>query len=82
MATTLLEMTQQGDPGTPATEEQARKIQLLDPQQLYLLWERQHWLSQDIDFSRTSERLGRSSPTRSATGRSGGWRPSSSARSG
>ena len=55
MATTLLEMTQQGDPGTAATEEQARKIQLLDPQQLYELWERQQWLSQEIDFSTDRE---------------------------
>jgi ribonucleoside-diphosphate reductase beta chain len=52
MATTLLDLTQQGDPGTLHTEEQARKLQLLTPQQLYTLWERQHWISQEIDFSR------------------------------
>jgi ribonucleoside-diphosphate reductase beta chain len=55
MATTLLELTQQGDPGTLASEGQARELKLLDPQQLYLLWERQNWVSQEIDFSRDRE---------------------------
>ncbi len=48
---TLLDLTQQGDPGTLATEEQARKIQLLNPQQLYELWENQNWVSHEIDFT-------------------------------
>lgn len=52
MATTLLELTQQGDPGTLASEDAASKLKLLGPQALYELWERQHWLSQEIDFSR------------------------------
>jgi ribonucleoside-diphosphate reductase beta chain len=51
MATTLLELTQQGDPGTLASEDQAQRIKLLTPQELYVLWERQQWLSQDIDFA-------------------------------
>jgi ribonucleoside-diphosphate reductase beta chain len=51
MATTLLELTQQGDPGTLASEEQAQRIKLLSPQELYVLWERQQWLSQDVDFT-------------------------------
>jgi ribonucleoside-diphosphate reductase beta chain len=55
MSPTLLDLTQQGDPGTLATEEQARKIQLLEPQQLYELWERQNWISQGIDFSKDQE---------------------------
>jgi ribonucleoside-diphosphate reductase beta chain len=55
MATTLLELTQQGDPGTLGTEEQARKIKLLNPQELYGLWERQNWISQEIDFGRDLE---------------------------
>ena len=55
MATTLLELTQQGDPGTLGTEEQARKIKLLTPQELYGLWERQNWISQEIDFGRDLE---------------------------
>ena len=45
----------QGDPGTLASEEQAAKIQLLDPQQLYELWEKQHWLSHEIDFTKDKE---------------------------
>jgi ribonucleoside-diphosphate reductase beta chain len=55
MAVTLEQLAQQGDPGTLATEEQATKIKLLDPQQLYQLWERQQWISHEIDFSRDSE---------------------------
>jgi ribonucleoside-diphosphate reductase beta chain len=48
---TLEELAQQGDPGTLAREDQARKLRLQTPQQLYELWERQHWLSQEIDLS-------------------------------
>jgi ribonucleoside-diphosphate reductase beta chain len=47
---TLEDLTQQGDPGTLASEDQAGKLKLMNPQQLYELWERQHWLSQEIDF--------------------------------
>jgi ribonucleoside-diphosphate reductase beta chain len=52
---TLEELAQQGDPGTLEKEEQARKIKLMDPQRLYELWERQQWLSQEIDFSKDKE---------------------------
>jgi ribonucleoside-diphosphate reductase beta chain len=52
---TLEELAQQGDPGTLETESQAERIKLLNPQQLYELWERQQWLSQEIDFSRDRE---------------------------
>jgi ribonucleoside-diphosphate reductase beta chain len=55
MAPTLQELTQQGDPGTLSSEDQAQRIKLLTPQELYLLWERQQWLSQEIDFSRDKE---------------------------
>jgi ribonucleoside-diphosphate reductase beta chain len=55
MAESLLELTQQGDPGTLRTEQQARELKLLEPQQLYELWERQQWASQDIDFSADCE---------------------------
>ena len=55
MSETLAELATQGDPGTLESEEQAARIQLLDPQQLYELWERQHWASHDIDFSRDRE---------------------------
>ena len=49
---TIEQLAQQGDPGTLDTEEQARKIKLKTPQELYELWERQHWLSQEIDLER------------------------------
>ncbi len=51
MTVALHELAMQGDPGTLASEDQASKLKLLDPQQLYELWERQHWLSQEIDFA-------------------------------
>src|SRR4051812_34759530 len=52
---TLDRLAQQGDPGTLDSEEQASRLKLMTPQQLYGLWERQHWLSQDIDFARDRE---------------------------
>ncbi|MSO41041.1 MAG: hypothetical protein EXQ70_03965 [Solirubrobacterales bacterium] len=51
MAETLEELALQGDPGTLTSEDRASKIQLLNPQQLYELWEKQHWLAHEIDFS-------------------------------
>jgi ribonucleoside-diphosphate reductase beta chain len=51
MAETLEQLAHQGDPGTLETEAQAAKIELMNPQQLYELWERQHWASHDIDFT-------------------------------
>ncbi len=58
MAETLEQLATQGDPGTLASEEQASRIKLLDPQQLYELWEKQHWLSHEIDFSRDKAQWG------------------------
>jgi ribonucleoside-diphosphate reductase beta chain len=55
MAETLEQLAMQGDPGTLASEEQASKIQLMDPQQLYELWEKQHWATTELDFSRDRE---------------------------
>jgi ribonucleoside-diphosphate reductase beta chain len=49
---TLLELTSQGDVGTIADESRLSSIQLMDPQQLYELWERQNWQSHAIDFTR------------------------------
>lgn len=50
---TLLDLTQQVDPGTVADEGKlGRDIQLMTPQQLYVLWERQHWASQEVDLSK------------------------------
>jgi ribonucleoside-diphosphate reductase beta chain len=51
MAETLDQLALQGDPGTLETEDQASRIELLNPQQLYQLWERQHWVSHEIDFT-------------------------------
>jgi ribonucleoside-diphosphate reductase beta chain len=47
-------VAEQGDPGA-MTDEQASKLKLQTPQQLYELWERQQWLSQDIDFTQDKE---------------------------
>ena len=55
MAATLLDLTQQGDVATISDESKLDKVKLLKPQQLYELWERQQWLSQEIDFSRDVE---------------------------
>jgi ribonucleoside-diphosphate reductase beta chain len=55
MAETLEQLASQGDPGTLASEDQASKLELLTPQKLYELWERQHWASHDIDFSTDKE---------------------------
>jgi len=52
--TTLEELAQQGDPGT-MEEGQAGQLKLMTPQQLYELWERQHWQSQQIDFTKDHE---------------------------
>jgi ribonucleoside-diphosphate reductase beta chain len=51
MTVALHELAMQGDPGTLASDDQAGKLKLMTPQQLYQLWERQHWLSQEIDFT-------------------------------
>jgi ribonucleoside-diphosphate reductase beta chain len=55
MAATLLDLTQQGDVATISDESKLDQVKLLGPQQLYELWERQQWLSQEIDFSRDIE---------------------------
>jgi ribonucleoside-diphosphate reductase beta chain len=55
MALTLDELALQGDPGTLKSDEQAASLQLLTPRELYLLWEKQHWRSQDIDFSKDKQ---------------------------
>lgn len=52
---TLLDLTQQGDVGTMTDESQLSSVTLMDPQQLYELWERQNWQSQVIDFSKDVE---------------------------
>lgn len=47
----LLDLTQQGDVGTITDDAKLASIQLMRPQQLYELWERQPWSAHDIDFT-------------------------------
>src|SRR4051795_10171883 len=49
---TLLELTQQGDVGTIADESKLANVRLMNPQQLYELWERQPWSAHAIDLER------------------------------
>ncbi len=46
----LLELTSQGDVGTISDESQLSKVKLMNPQQLYELWERQPWQAHSISF--------------------------------
>src|SRR5213596_3836078 len=55
MATTLLDLTQQGDVGTITDESKLSSVVLMDPQQLYELWEKQNWVSQTIDLTKDKE---------------------------
>jgi len=48
----LLELTSQGDVATISDESKLSSVKLMTPQQLYELWERQNWVSQDISFDR------------------------------
>ncbi len=48
----LLDLTSQGDVGTMTDESKLATVRLMDPQQLYELWERQNWQSHTIDLSR------------------------------
>jgi ribonucleoside-diphosphate reductase beta chain len=52
----LLDLTSQGDVATITDDAYLnRTLQLMDPQQLYELWERQQWQSQAIDLERDKE---------------------------
>jgi ribonucleoside-diphosphate reductase beta chain len=51
----LLDLTSQGDVGTITDESKLDSIELMTPQQLYELWERQNWSSHTIDLSRDRE---------------------------
>ena len=52
----LLDFTSQGDPATITDDAYLnRTLKLMDPQQLYELWERQQWQSQAIDLERDKE---------------------------
>ncbi len=52
---TLLELTSQGDVGTISDESQLSKVKLMNPQQLYELWERQPWSAHAIDLERDAQ---------------------------
>lgn len=47
----LLDLTVQGDVATITDESQLPKIKLMEPLELYRLWERQNWVSHQIDFT-------------------------------
>ena len=48
---TLLELSLQGDVGTISDDSKLSSVRLMDPQQLYELWERQPWSAHAIDLS-------------------------------
>jgi ribonucleoside-diphosphate reductase beta chain len=48
----LLDYTVQGDPGTITDESRLGQVQLMTPVELYRLWERQNWVSHEIDLER------------------------------
>jgi ribonucleoside-diphosphate reductase beta chain len=53
---TLLDLTAQGDVATITDDAYLnRSLTLMNPQQLYALWERQAWRSQGIDLERDKE---------------------------
>jgi ribonucleoside-diphosphate reductase beta chain len=52
---TLLDLTQQGDVGTITDDSKLSSVKLMDPQQLYELWERQNWLSQTISLEQDTQ---------------------------
>src|SRR3954447_7724184 len=51
----LLDLTSQGDVGTVTDDAQLAGITLMNPQQLYELWERQPWSAHAIDLSKDAE---------------------------
>src|SRR5712692_8835534 len=55
MTKTFLDLTQQGDVGTITDESKLASVQLMDPQKLYELWEKQNWVSQTIDLTKDKE---------------------------
>ena len=55
MTKTLLDLTAQGDVGTITDESKLASVQLMNPQQLYELWEKQNWVSQTIDLTKDKE---------------------------
>src|SRR4051794_41577303 len=54
----LLDLTSQGDVATISDESQLSSVRLMDPQQLYELWERQNWSAHTISLERDVEQWG------------------------
>ena len=52
----LLDLTVQGDVATIADETKLPQVKLMTPLELYRLWERQNWVSHEIDL--TQDRRG------------------------
>lgn len=52
---TLLDLTTQGDVGTMSDSSKLSSFKLMEPQQLYELWEKQNWQSATIDFTQDRE---------------------------
>ena len=48
----LLDLTIQGDVATITDESQLPQIKLMEPLELYRLWEKQNWVSHQIDLTR------------------------------
>jgi ribonucleoside-diphosphate reductase beta chain len=51
MMSSLLDFTVQGDVGTMTDESKLPEVKLMAPLQLYRLWERQAWVSHEIDLT-------------------------------
>src|SRR5205085_3717354 len=51
MVSSLLDLTVQGDVATISDETKLPQVKLMTPLQLYRLWERQNWVSHEIDLS-------------------------------
>ena len=47
----LLDLTVQGDVATISDESKLPQVKLMEPIELYRLWERQNWVSHEIDFA-------------------------------
>jgi ribonucleoside-diphosphate reductase beta chain len=47
----LLDLTVQGDVATITDESKLPEVKLMEPLQLYRLWERQNWVSHEIDLT-------------------------------
>jgi ribonucleoside-diphosphate reductase beta chain len=51
MVSSLLDLTVQGDVATISDESKLPLVKLMTPLQLYRLWERQNWVSHEIDLT-------------------------------